>query len=91
MRALEESMDGFVIAEKDLTLRGPGEQFGTRQSGHVRFRLADPYQDTELLQKARKAAHTTYDSDPGLQKPEHHILKKEIARQFERVMENRPS
>jgi ATP-dependent DNA helicase RecG len=48
--------NGFEIAETDLQLRGPGEFFGTRQSGDLGFRIANPLRDRELLESARKEA-----------------------------------
>ncbi|MEL6215520.1 MAG: ATP-dependent DNA helicase RecG, partial [Pseudomonadota bacterium] len=53
-----ETNDGFVIAEKDLELRGPGELLGTRQTGSVAFRLADIKRDAHLLPSVQQAAST---------------------------------
>ena len=50
--------NGFEIAETDLQLRGPGEFFGTRQSGELGFHIASPLRDRELLELARKEAFT---------------------------------
>jgi ATP-dependent DNA helicase RecG len=58
--------DGFVIAEKDLDLRGPGEIEGTRQSGALNFKLANLLLDRELLQLARQMAEKIIDGDPDL-------------------------
>lgn len=52
LKILNESEDGFYIASQDLKLRGPGDLFGIRQSGDLRFELADIFQDSALLQKA---------------------------------------
>ena len=49
MAVLRESSDGFVIAEKDLELRGPGELLGTRQTGDMQFRLADTRRDAHMI------------------------------------------
>ena len=54
LNILNQSNDGFYIAEQDLKLRGPGDLFGLRQSGEMQFRLADIYQDSEILIKADK-------------------------------------
>ena len=54
LNILNQSNDGFYIAEQDLKLRGPGDLFGLRQSGEMQFVLADIYQDSELLVKADK-------------------------------------
>ncbi len=55
---MRESSDGFVIAEKDLELRGPGEVLGTRQTGLVQFRVADLLRDADLLPLVQEAAQT---------------------------------
>ncbi len=56
LRALRESTDGFVIAEKDLMLRGPGEVLGTRQTGLMQFRIADLQRDSDLLDDVKQVA-----------------------------------
>lgn len=56
--AIVASEDGFYLAEKDLEIRGPGEFFGTRQSGRGLFQAGDPVRDRELLLKARDIADT---------------------------------
>ena len=53
---LKESNDGFVIAEKDLELRGPGEVMGTRQTGQMQFKIADLSRDSGLLEHIPEAA-----------------------------------
>jgi ATP-dependent DNA helicase RecG len=55
---LRQSNDGFVIAETDLQLRGPGEVLGTRQTGILQYRIADLARDEALLQQASEHAHT---------------------------------
>lgn len=67
--------DGFVIAEKDLELRGPGDIEGTRQSGLLNFRIADLIQDRELLETAREIAVLLVEQDPGLESGENQRLK----------------
>ena len=58
LSTLRASTDGFVIAEKDLELRGPGEILGTRQTGVLGFRLANLQRDEYLLPQAQQVAAT---------------------------------
>lgn len=74
LRVLEQSRSGFDIAEHDLKIRGPGDFFGTKQSGSPTFRLADMSRDAKLLELAREEAHRLYDADPQLAKPAHAAL-----------------
>lgn len=73
--AMVDTQDGFRIAEVDLQLRGPGEFFGTRQSGLPQFRVADLIRDAALLEEARREARTLVAVDPDLRKPEHRALR----------------
>lgn len=69
--ALCESDDGFVLAERDLELRGPGHLFGYRQSGASGLQFADLIEDPALLRRAGDLAKRVLDSDPDLAAPEH--------------------
>ncbi|MCI5055009.1 MAG: ATP-dependent DNA helicase RecG [Flavobacteriales bacterium] len=68
------SNDGFVIAEADLKLRGPGDLMGTQQSGLLNFRIADLVKDEKILAMARHAANELLNSDPNLENAEHKNL-----------------
>jgi len=70
--------DGFRIAEVDLALRGPGEFFGTRQSGLPEFRVADLLRDAALLEEARREALAIVGKDPELRDPGHRALRAEL-------------
>jgi ATP-dependent DNA helicase RecG len=78
LQAMVETEDGFRIAERDLDIRGPGELFGTRQSGMPPFRVADLRRDRELLQLARRDAFALIDADPHLQNAEHALLRRRL-------------
>jgi ATP-dependent DNA helicase RecG len=75
LAAMEETGDGFRIAEADLGIRGPGDFFGTRQSGLPAFRVADLLRDAALLEEARQEAFALVAADPDLARPEHRALR----------------
>ncbi|HEY3289506.1 MAG TPA: ATP-dependent DNA helicase RecG, partial [Anaerolineae bacterium] len=75
--AIVATQDGFALAEKDLELRGPGEFFGTRQSGEPEFRLVNP-SDRDLLMVAREQAERIYQQDPQLTAPENQLLASKV-------------
>lgn len=62
LKVMEETNNGFIISEKDLQLRGPGEFLGTKQSGMLNFALADLVKDTKILELARKEAFALVES-----------------------------
>ncbi|MBA7618556.1 ATP-dependent DNA helicase RecG [subsurface metagenome] len=76
---IENIQDGFQLAEEDLKLRGPGEFFGTRQSGLPDMKMAK-LSDIHILELARSEAIRLFEKDKNLQKPEHRPLVKELAR-----------
>jgi ATP-dependent DNA helicase RecG len=76
--AIEKSNDGFVIAEQDLKIRGPGDFMGTRQSGMPILRVANLIRDIKILESARKEAFQLLDRDPELKLPEHQNLKQAL-------------
>jgi len=75
LKTLRETDDGFVIAEEDLRLRGPGELLGSRQSGMPDFRLADLSVHAELLAAARDDARMIVGTDPQLKSPRGEALR----------------
>ncbi len=72
---MESTTDGFVIAEEDLAIRGPGEMLGTKQSGLFGFKIANLIRDAELLQLARDAAFEVLARDANLSTLEHQQMK----------------
>ena len=66
LEVMRATNDGFLIAEKDLELRGPGELLGTRQTGIAGFRVADLTRDAALLPQVQRAAQTLLDEHPDL-------------------------
>jgi ATP-dependent DNA helicase RecG len=79
LRLMEKVHDGFALAEKDLEIRGPGEFFGTHQSGLPDLKLAK-LTDLHSLELARQEAITLFQSDPNLKKAEHQPLRQQLSR-----------
>jgi ATP-dependent DNA helicase RecG len=76
---IEHTQDGFKLAEEDLKMRGPGEFFGTRQSGLPDLRMAR-ISDVAILEMARTEAVRLFQIDPDMKQPEHQALAREMAR-----------
>lgn len=76
LKTMEETNDGFKIAEADLKLRGPGDFLGTKQSGLPDFKVADIVEDQFILAQAKEKAKTLIEEDSNLVLPEHQSLKK---------------
>jgi ATP-dependent DNA helicase RecG len=87
LEALVRSHDGFVIAEEDLRIRGPGEFFGLRQWGMPEFRVANIVRDGDLLQQARAEAFSLLQQDPQLSAPAHQRLKEMMLRKWEKKLD----
>ena len=77
--------DGFIIAEKDLEIRGPGEIDGTRQSGALNFKLASLINDKKTLEEAKQLAFELCEKDPMLQLPENAVLRNFIVSQKSKI------
>ncbi len=77
LRAMAEIQDGFQLAEIDLRLRGPGDFFGTRQSGLPAMTLAG-FADMKLLEKTQQEAQRLLEADPALDLPEHRALAEKL-------------
>lgn len=82
MDILSKSNNGFLIAETDMEIRGPGEFFGTRQSGILNFSVTDLNKDKDLLNRAREIAFKIVEDDPQLRKPENEIIKKQFLKNY---------
>ncbi|MFH1560298.1 MAG: ATP-dependent DNA helicase RecG [Chloroflexota bacterium] len=78
LEVLERVSDGFAVAEEDLRFRGPGDYFGTRQSGLPDLRMAR-LSDQDILALARQEASTLLKEDPNLSSPQHQLLAQSLA------------
>jgi ATP-dependent DNA helicase RecG len=81
-----ETNDGFVIAEVDLEIRGPGDIMGTQQSGLIDLKIADLARDGGILTEARNQAILILESDPNLEKIENLNLRERILQ----IMKSKP-
>jgi len=84
---MEQTTDGFRIAEEDLAIRGPGELLGTQQSGLPDFRIANFVRDLPLLNEARKEAFAVTSQDPDLSHPEHCFMKETLRERWKGRLE----
>lgn len=81
MNTMTATSNGFLIAEKDLAMRGPGDLYGTKQSGTFRFKLADIIHDTHILEQTREAAQQVLEADPNLTQPQHQGIRNILLQQ----------
>ena len=79
LAVMTQTNDGFVLAEKDLKMRGPGDFLGKRQAGFLELQMAS-ITDINLIEEARKHAYEIFESDPDLSAPEHQPLHKMVNR-----------
>lgn len=78
MHIMTQTSDGFVIAEEDLKMRGPGDIYGTRQSGALDFKIADIINDIDIMEETKVAAQRILEQDPYLDMPQHHALRQDV-------------
>ena len=86
LQTMCETNDGFVIAEVDLEIRGPGDIMGTQQSGIIDLKIADLARDGGILTEARNQAIAILENDPELMKVEHVLLRERIRK----IMKSKP-
>lgn len=87
LKVMEETNDGFRIAEEDLNIRGPGDFIGTRQSGLPDFRMSEALTDVNLLKTAREEAFRFLEKDPSLGSPEGGRIKEVLKARWEGRLE----
>ena len=83
---MEETSDGFVLAEADMDMRGPGQFFGTKQSGLPGLKVAK-LSDVKLIELTREEAQRLLDDDPGLTKSEHEPLNRQVRALLDSVVD----
>jgi ATP-dependent DNA helicase RecG len=80
---MESTTDGFRIAEADLEIRGPGELFGTRQSGMLNLKVANLMSDGWIVEKARKEAARVVEADLHLENTENQLLLQTLRERYQ--------
>jgi ATP-dependent DNA helicase RecG len=86
LELMEETSDGFVLAEADMDMRGPGQFFGTKQSGLPGLKVAK-LSDVKLIELTREEATRMLDDDPGLTKSEHEALNRQVRALLDSVVD----
>ena len=86
LTTMAQTTDGFLIAEEDLKLRGPGDFYGTRQSGLQPLPFIDVVRDVPVLKEAREEAFALLLDDPKLARPEHAALKAVVKSKYKNVL-----
>lgn len=87
MKVMQDTNDGFIISEKDLELRGSGEFFGTRQHGLPEFKIANLFEDMDILKQVQTVAMKIIKQDPNLEKEENSRLNKVVGEKFKNRIE----
>ena len=78
--------DGFEISDEDLKLRGPGEFYGTKQHGYLKWKIADLVKDGSIIREARKAAFDVIEEDPHLTLAGHEKIRKRFMRDYQHML-----
>ena len=87
LKILEQTSDGFIIADEDLKIRGPGEFFGTKQHGYLKTGLADFYNDGIIIRNARSQAFKLIQNDPDLKIKEHSLISNILNERYQSMLE----
>lgn len=82
LQTMVKYLDGFMVAEIDLKLRGPGDIFGTKQSGFPELKHIDIIHDTEIIINAKKAAFSIIENDPHLEHSSNQIIKNNLLQHY---------
>ena len=87
MKVISSTNDGFIISEKDLELRGSGEFFGTKQHGLPEFKIANLFEDIEILKQIQAISMEIIDQDPLLENPQNKEFRRLVEKNFKKRIE----
>ena len=87
LAVMEKINDGFIISDEDLKMRGPGEFFGLKQSGFLKYKIADLVMDGDIIKSARKAAFDLVAKDPHLRNQSFIELRSHFLKQYQHMLD----
>ena len=87
LKIMESTNDGFEISDEDLKIRGPGEFFGIRQSGFLKYKIANMVTDGPILRNAREAAFSLVERDATLSHPEHNLIRDRLVNEYQEKLQ----
>tara|TARA_B100001559_G_scaffold314381_1_gene314694 strand:- start:1049 stop:2434 length:1386 start_codon:yes stop_codon:yes gene_type:complete len=87
LKIMESTSDGFKISDEDLKIRGPGEFFGIRQSGFLKYKIANMVTDGPILRSARKAAFSLVEKDATLSHQEHNLIRDRLVNEYQEKLQ----
>ena len=87
LAVMEKTNDGFIISDEDLKMRGPGEFFGLKQSGFLKYKIADLVMDGDIIKSARKAAFDLVAKDPHLRNQSFIELRSHFLKQYQHMLD----
>ena len=87
LNIMKRTNNGFEISDEDLKLRGPGEFYGTKQHGFLKWKIADLVKDGPIIRQARRTAFDLVKSDPQLRKPDHSEIRKRFLKTYQHMLE----
>ena len=87
LNIMENTLDGFIISDEDLKMRGPGDFFGTKQHGFIKSKVVDFSNDGAIIRRARQQAFELVSQDPLLKKSEYKKIKDRFKNQYNHMLE----
>ena len=87
LQIMENNLDGFIISDEDLKMRGPGDFFGTKQHGFIKSKVVDFSNDGSIIRRARQQAFSLIDKDPLLKNQKNHKIKNIFKKKYKHMLE----
>ena len=84
---MENNLDGFIISDEDLKMRGPGDFFGTKQHGFIKSKVVDFSNDGPIIRRARQQAFDMISRDPLLKNAENKKIKNIFKKKYNHMLE----